>query len=190
MLSARFRQTGSPAHPADHAGASRFPRAGQRHGRQLHHGDKRHRQRPQRQADRRPARALAHARQHIPAAAPGKPRVAGGIDRTAAIRPCNDGVRPPSAPPQHSMLSHSAAAVSSRSALISAAECPGQPGHLVRGGALKSVPLEGEAFFSVWSRSAAAFRPSASSTALPEKPSRSVFTSARVSAARAALWAV
>jgi len=28
------------------------------------------------------------------AAAPGKPRVAGGIDRTAAIRPCNDGVRP------------------------------------------------------------------------------------------------
>ena len=29
-----------------------------------------------------------------------------------------------------------------------------------------------------------------SSTALPEKPGRSVFTSARVSAARAALWAV
>ena len=55
LLSARFRQTGFPAHPADHAGASRFPRAGQRHGRQLHHGDKRHRQQPQRQADRRPA---------------------------------------------------------------------------------------------------------------------------------------
>ena len=38
-------------------------------------------------------------------------------------------------------------------------------------------------------RLAAAFRPSASSTALPEKPVSSFFTSVRVSAARALLWA-
>ena len=36
---------------------------------------------------------------------------------------------------------------------------------------------------------AAALRPSASSTALPEKPVISFFTSVRVSAARAVLWA-
>ena len=36
---------------------------------------------------------------------------------------------------------------------------------------------------------AAALRPSASSTALPEKPVSSFFTSVRVSAARAVLWA-
>ena len=35
----------------------------------------------------------------------------------------------------------------------------------------------------------AALRPSASSTALPEKPVSSFFTSVRVSAARAVLWA-
>ena len=70
-----------------------------------------------------------HARQHIPAAAPGKPRVAGGIDRTAAIRPCNDGVRP--LQHHHSIPCFRIAQRHAFPVRIDLCRrAPGQPGHL------------------------------------------------------------
>ena len=66
---------------------------------------------------------------------------------------------------------------------------PRQPGHLP-GWGVKISSLAGRGSSSpAFMRLAAALRPSASSTALPGKPVSSFFTSVRVSAARAVLWA-
>ena len=81
-------------------------------------------------------------------------------------------------------------AVPSRSALICDADRPVSRAISPGWGVTISSPAGcGKVAFSASSR-AAAFRPSASSTALPAKPGKSCCTRACVSAARAALWAV
>ena len=176
MLSARFQQTGSPAHPADHAGASRFPRAGRRHGRQRHHGDKRHRQRPQRQADRRPAGRLIIPASTSPLPPRERPGLPVGLTAHAAIRRCNHGARP--FQHHHSVPCFRIAqgrAFPVRVDLLPP-KCPVSRAISPGWGVKISSPCRVWAgFFRLAAGRAAAFRPSASSTALPEKPGRSCF---------------
>ena len=175
-----------PAGTRYHAAAFRTRQAQQRHGRQRHRADTP--RRPQLRMQQPQASRAAV----IPAStSPLPPRARPGLPvEFVHTRPSGAAttVRQPLSTTTAFHFSAYWQAVFSRSALICATESPVSRAISPGCGVTISSPAGCGSVLPSASSCAAAFRPSASSTALPAKPGSSFCTSVRVSAARPVLW--